>query len=172
MNETQRFFLAHNYYSPSIQATSVKKLYELVKNRGITMKQVKEFITKQEAQQLFQKPKTVNYFPIFSSHKNEIFQVDLMDVSNLAGANRNVKFLLTCIDVYSRFACGVPMTNKDSSTVAEAMKQVLKVGIPETTTTDLESEYISHNFAHVLKENGIKHVKVPKDDYKRLAIID
>ena len=104
------FFLPHNFYSPSIQATSVKKLYELVKNRGITTNKVKEFIQKQEAHQLFQKPKVVNYFPIFASHKNEIFQVDLMDVANLAGANKNVKFLLTCIDVYSRYAYVVPMT--------------------------------------------------------------
>ena len=50
----KEFYLEHNFYSPSIQATSVKKLYENVKNRGITMKQVKEFIQKQEAHQLFQ----------------------------------------------------------------------------------------------------------------------
>ena len=166
------FFLEHNYYSPSIQATSVKKLYDLVKNRGITMKQVKEFIQKQEAQQLFQKPKAVNYFPIFADHRNEIFQVDLMDVSNLAGANKHVKYLLTCIDVYSRFAFVIPMTNKESSTVTKAMKEVLKEVTPEVITTDIGSEYISHGFEELLKKYKIEHVKVPKDDHRRLAIID
>ena len=168
----KEFYLEHNFYSPSIQATSVKKLYENVKNRGITMKQVKEFIEKQEAHQLFQKPKSVNYFPIFANHKNEIFQADIMDVSNISGANKNVKYLLTCIDVYSRFAYVIPMTNKESSTVTDAMKNIIDEEKPEIITTDIGSEYISQNFEKLLKTEGIQHVKVPKDDHKRLAIID
>ena len=36
------------YYSPSTGISSAKKLYEKVKQRGITFKQVKDYISKQE----------------------------------------------------------------------------------------------------------------------------
>ena len=64
------------YYSPNVGATSIKKLYEKVKNRGITQKQVREFIEKQESHQMFKKRNTkINYFPIFAQLKNQIFQM-------------------------------------------------------------------------------------------------
>ena len=86
-----------------------------------------------------------------------------MDVSNLAGANRNVKYLLTCIDVYSRFAYVVPMTNKEASTVSSAMQDVLKVAKPQEITTNIGSGYSSGQFEGLLRKQGIKHVKVPKN---------
>ena len=45
------------YYSPSTGISSAKKLYELVKQRGITFQQVKDYISKQEAHQIFKKNK-------------------------------------------------------------------------------------------------------------------
>ena len=46
------------YYSPNQQYTSIKKLYDLLKHRGITYDEVKEYIQKQESHQLFKKTKT------------------------------------------------------------------------------------------------------------------
>ena len=43
------------YYSPSTGISSAKKLYEKVKQRGITFQQVKDYISKQEAHQIFKK---------------------------------------------------------------------------------------------------------------------
>ena len=128
----------------------------------MTQRQVKDFIQKQETHQLFKTPKIVNFFPIYASHRNEIFQVDLMDISNLAGANRNVKYLLTCIDVYTRYAHVIPITNKEALTVSKAMEEVLKVAKPEEITTDIGSEYISRQFEELLRKQGMKHVKVSK----------
>ena len=45
------------YYSPSTAIYSAKKLYEKVKQRGITFQQVKYYISKQEAHQIFKKDK-------------------------------------------------------------------------------------------------------------------
>ena len=51
--------LKNAYYNPSIQATSFDKLYRLVRKHGVTQRQVKDFIEKQEAYQFFKKLKTV-----------------------------------------------------------------------------------------------------------------
>ena len=130
-----------NYYG-AMGATSVKKLYEKMKNRGVTMQQVKEFIDKQKTQQIFKKPKrSIIYFPIYASNGNEIFQGDLIDMSDIATANKNYCYMLACIDVFSRFAYVVPLKNKESRTVANAMEEILNIG----------SKFISKEFENFLK---------------------
>ena len=93
------------FYSPNTQFTSIKSLYEQVKKRGITYDEVKEFVQKQEATQLFKRQKRIkNYFPIVAKHKYEIMQIDLVDMSDIASVNENYKFLLVCIDVFFTFS--------------------------------------------------------------------
>jgi len=61
------------YYSPSTGISSAVKLYEKVKQRGITFQQVKDYISKQEAHQIFKKqPRIKNYFPSVAKYKNEV----------------------------------------------------------------------------------------------------
>jgi hypothetical protein len=53
-------------------------------------------------------------------------QADLMDVSSHAAENDGTKFLLTAIDVFSRFAWAVPIKNKTGLEVARALDLILK----------------------------------------------
>ena len=43
------------YYSPTTGISSAIKLYEKVKQRGITFQQVKDYISKQESHEMFKK---------------------------------------------------------------------------------------------------------------------
>ena len=125
------------FYSPNTQFTSIKSLYEQVKKRGITYDEVKEFVQKQEATQLFKRQKRIkNYFPIVAKHKYEIMQIDLVDMSDIASVNENYKFLLVCIDVFSRLAYVVPMKNKESRTVNEAVEEIIELTAPITIQCD------------------------------------
>ena len=61
------------YYSPSTGISSAKKIYEKVKQRGITLQQVENYISKQVAHQIFRKqPRIKIYFPIVAKYKNEV----------------------------------------------------------------------------------------------------
>ena len=85
---TKDVLLTNLYYSPNTLFTSIKSLYDAVKNKKITQNEVKQFIQKQESNQLFKKqPKVKNYFPIYAKHIFEILQLDVADISNLAIAN-------------------------------------------------------------------------------------
>ena len=55
INSVKEKLLNVLYYSPSTGISSAKKLYEKVKQRGITLEQVKDYISKQEAHQIFKK---------------------------------------------------------------------------------------------------------------------
>ena len=60
---TKEVLLTNLYYSPETQFTSIKSLYDAVKNKKITQNEVKQFIQKQESNQLFKKqPKLKKLF--------------------------------------------------------------------------------------------------------------
>ena len=103
--KTKETLLHALFYSPNTQLTSIKSLYDQVKNKGITNDEVKEFVKNQESNQLFKKHKRIkNYFPISARHKFEIIQMDSVNMSDISRANEIYKYLIVCVDVFSRMA--------------------------------------------------------------------
>ena len=114
------------YYSPSTGISSAKKLYEKVKQRGITFQQVKYYISKQESHQIFKKrPRIKFYFPIVAKYKNEVLQIDLADMSNISSVNDGVNFLFIAIDVFSRLAYVIPLRNKYLQLLMHLLKPLM-----------------------------------------------
>ena len=132
------------YYNPNVGLISANKLYQKVKDQGISLKQVQDFIQKQETAQLF-KPviKQKIYFPITSYEPNEHIQIDLMDMSNIATTNSYYKYLLVSIDIFTRKAFVVPLKTKTSETVIEGMKDIISFFEPKIITSDNGKEYIN-----------------------------
>ena len=138
---TKEVLLTNLYYSPNTQFTSIKSLYDAVKNKKITYNEVKLFIQKQESNQIFKKQThVVHYFPIYAKHKFDVLQLDLVDLSNLATANKNYKYLLPY--VYSRLGFVVPMKNKTAPTVNAALIEILDQTEPTMINCDNGSEFI------------------------------
>ena len=161
------------YYNPSGQYTSIRNLYDAVKKEGITLKDVKEFIQKQETTQVFKKPKQIkHYFPIVAKHKYEILQIDLVDMSDISLANENYKFLLVAIDVFSRLAFVVPIKNKTSSTIIENISEIFDVTGPTMINSDNGSEWINRDFKKLLRESGITINYVEVGDHHKMGIVD
>ena len=126
MSENEKIMFT-KFYDPSLKYTSIRKLYDALKKSGITLREVKEFIQKQETTQVFKKQKRIkNYFPIVAKYNFEVCQLDLVDMSNISTVNENYKYLLVCVNVFSRMAFAVPMKNKKESTIIESMKLILK----------------------------------------------
>lgn len=70
--------------------------------------------------------------------------------------NRNVKFLLTCIDVFSKYAWVQPLKDKSSSSLVTAFKTILNQGrIPDRLQSDKGTEFLNAPFQKLLKENNI-----------------
>ena len=171
--KTKEVLLHNLFYSPNTQFTTAKSLYEQVKNKGITRKEVKEFVDNQECNQLFKKQKRIkDYFPICAKHKFEILQIDLVDMSNIARANENYKYLIVCVDVFSRLAFVVPMKNKETLTIIEAIEEVFDITEPHIINCDNGSEFISHDFKKFVKERGITINYVSVHDHHKLGLVD
>ena len=145
------------FYDPQIGLQSADKLYYKLKSKGITKKQITEFLKKQEVQQVHKNVKPIKkFFPIYAEHKNEIWQTDLLDLSNLSRYNQGYRYILIFIDVHSRFVYAIPLKNKISSTVNKEIKDVLLNEKPELIQADRGSEFINNAFKKILSDNNIQ----------------
>jgi hypothetical protein len=88
-----------------------------------------------------------------SFNNNDIWAIDLVDVSNLSEDNDNVKFLLNIIDIYSRYAYSFPLKSKKSSEVLRAFKTLDT--LPTHIWADQGSEFFNAEFKKFCKDNNI-----------------
>ena len=161
------------YYNPSSGFQSANKLYQKLKSHGITLQQIKTFLNKQETQQLHKQPiKIKHYFPIVAKYENEIFQIDLVDVSDISSTNDNYKWLLCAIDVFTRKAYTIAMKNKTSINVVNAMNKIINIAKPKIINCDQGSEFISKEFKKLMSENNIEIRYVEVNDHHKLGVID
>jgi len=90
------------YYDPKQGLHSVEKLYDKLKIKNITRKEISEFIKKnnQYTNNIKTFKKIKHYQPIKSNYKNHIMQTDLIDMSDILTTNKNIKYILTVIDIF------------------------------------------------------------------------
>ncbi|KAI8500863.1 hypothetical protein Bbelb_216810 [Branchiostoma belcheri] len=89
---------------------------------------------------------------------NDQFQADLVDMSSLSRHNDGYRYLLTCIDIFSKYAWVVPIKDKKGTTLVEAFQTILaKDGRkPRCLQTDQGTEFLNRHFQTLLKKEGIE----------------
>ena len=116
------------------------------------------------------KPKIFN--TIKASFVGDVTQADLMDVSYNSTVNNNIKYLLTFIDVYSRYVYIKPVRNKEMKTITDAMQDILKNIKVKNLTTDDGSEFNNKIFKDLMTKKAITHYITPANTPNKLAIIE
>ena len=61
---------------------------------------------------------------MYANGIDEIWTADLVDMSSYSKQNKHYKYLLTVIDVFSKYGWIIPIKNKSGESVAEAFKQI------------------------------------------------
>jgi transposase InsO family protein len=61
-------------------------------------------------------------------------------MQNLASSSDDNSYILTCIDVFSRYAFAVPVKDKRGSTVAAAFEKIFAERVPNILQTDRGTE--------------------------------
>ncbi|MGL5102237.1 MAG: integrase catalytic domain-containing protein, partial [Plesiomonas sp.] len=92
------------------------------------------------------------------------FQADLVDMSAYSEENDGLKFLLTCIDIFSKYAWTRVLKNKTGLEVSKAFVSILDEGrTPLRLQTDLGREFFNKHFQHVTKKYNIHHFATASD---------
>ena len=95
-------------------------------------------------------------------HKNETWSADLIDKSSLSKYNNNYKFILTVIDIVTKYAWAILLKNKSGLSITNGFKIVLsehpqggsEPRKPEKLWVDRGSEFYNKTFKSLLKEYG------------------
>jgi hypothetical protein len=158
------------YYMPK-HPGSFGAVQSLKRYSGKPLKEVKAWLSTQKAYTLhkparkhFERRKT------YSKGIDDIFQADLADLSNIAGYNDGFRYLLTCIDVFSKFAFAIPIKNKTGTTLTEAFERILQERKCNMLQTDKGTEFLNHIFQAMLKKNNIHFYTSENEDIKAAVV--
>jgi hypothetical protein len=86
---------------------------------------------------------------------DEQFQSDLVDMQSLARYNDDYKYLLTCIDILSKYAWVIPLKDKKSTTVLTAFKTIFSERTPDSLQTDAGKEFTNKVVQDFLKKKEV-----------------
>ena len=107
---------------------------------------------------------------IFTSGIDDLWQADLVDMSAISKYNDGYKFLLTCIDVFSKYAWAIPLKNKSSKSVVAAFELLFVDRRPANLQTDKGTEFLNAPTQELFKENRINFYTTENDDVKASVV--
>jgi transposase InsO family protein len=109
--------------------------------------------------------------PVIVGGRFHQFQADLIDLKSLKKTNDGYTYLLTCIDVFSKFAWCVPIKDKTGKSLVEAFKLILKkTTSPRRLQTDKGTEFKNRLFQQFLKGHKIDFFTSENEDTKASVV--
>ncbi|GFY11880.1 uncharacterized protein F54H12.2 [Trichonephila clavipes] len=130
--------LAAFYENPKVPNSfgGVEALHRSVKGK-YSKKDVKHWLSQKDAYTLH-KPVRHKFQRnrVLVSDIDRQFQADLVDMQSLAEFNKGYKYLLTCIDLFSKFAWAVPPKDKFGKSVKSGLEIIFKERKPKVLQTD------------------------------------
>src|SRR5277367_1564649 len=165
------------YYNPKHQAgfSSVNKLYKAAKliDNTITLKGVKQWLLGEFTYTLH-KPVRKRFIrnPIIADKIDKQWEADLVDMQQFASKNSGARYILTVIDIFSKYAWAKALKNKTPKMIINAFKDIFSEGRkPQNVRTDQGTEFVNQSFKFFLQNNNIKHY-LTKDKDIKCAIVE
>jgi len=145
------------------------------KGKQKTPTQLKEWLETQDAYTLHRhlrkcfprNPNTVNNI-------DDVWELDILDLSSLKKFNNNYRYLLQVIDVLSKYLHCVPLRTKTGKEVAAALESIYKDPKytkpirrrPVWVRTDKGKEFLNTQFQALLKREGVEFQVCRNPDVK------
>ena len=118
------------------------------------------------------KSKRKNYLrrKIIVNHIDEIFAADLVEMQKFTKLNNGYRYLLTCIDIFSKFAWVIPLKDKKGITIKNALEKIFKQRKSKFLWTDRGTEFYNKQVQDLLNENNIKLYSTNNSEIKSTVI--
>ena len=130
---------------------------------NISRSKIKEWLMRQDTYTLH-KPIRRNFKRnrVIVGGIDQQWQMDLADMKSMQKFNDGYRYLLVCIDVFSKYAWVVPLKNKTGPSLVEALKIILTSGRkPEKIITDQGTEFFTQTFQSTVERRRhriVQHV--------------
>lgn len=90
---------------------------------------------------------------------NDLLQADLVEMIPYHKENKQFRYLLTVINVFSKFAWAIPLKSKSAKDVTVAFRSILNSThqIPKNIQTDAGKEFFNYQFKKLMTDFKINH---------------
>ena len=162
------------YYDANTGYVSANKLYQKMKDDkyNVTRKQIKEFYDNQEVVQKTKMHPLKSdrvYNSIVASQYGSNYQIDIIVYDRFE--YHKYKYILCCVDVYSRYASCRAMTNRRNDTIIEEIKSIFdEMGLP--TAINVDNEFNKSTFNNYFNSNDIKCYFSQPNEINKNAIVE
>ncbi|XP_057290301.1 uncharacterized protein LOC130612991 [Hydractinia symbiolongicarpus] len=149
--------LSKFYYVPNLWI-SHKTIKLLREQSGLSKKKVTHWLSRQLPWLHIRGPKRIQYPHFTITKPNEMNQFDLLYMPHYKLYGNTYKYILTRIDIASRYKVARPLRTKKASEVADMLKDIYKTGplrYPKTFQCDNSSEFKSA-VSKLLEGKGIE----------------
>ena len=118
------------------------------------------------------KPKRKNYprRKIIVNHINEIFAADLVEMQKFAKLNKVYRYILACIDIFSKYSWVIPLKDKRGITIKNALEKIFKERKPKFLWTDRGTEFYNKQVQDLLNENNIQLYSTNNSEIKSSVV--
>jgi hypothetical protein len=147
------------YTDPSHPAgfSSIERLFQHAKkeNPGLTRKNVVDFLSSMDSYTLYRRnSRRFDRLKFRVKGPRRILSMDIADMIRLEDFNDNFRYLLVCVDTFSRFARVVPLKTKTGTEVAKALEDhVLKHDQYPRIHVDKGKEFYNTVVQNMLKKH-------------------
>ena len=106
--------------------SGIVQFYHMVTRKYLNIRRtdVADFLKKQKVYQLSRTTRHIINKPILATRPNERFAIDLIELERYEKYNKNYRYILTCIDHFSRYVWARPLKKKTSEEVKNAMEYI------------------------------------------------
>jgi len=107
----------------------------------------------------------------YSKGIDDLFQIDLADMSNLSDYNDGYRYLLNCIDVFTKHAWSVLLKAKTGREVSNAFElHVLSKRRCNMVQSDKGTEFLNSTLQSMLRPHSIKYYTSENEDIKAAVV--
>jgi hypothetical protein len=161
--------LKNLYFAPDIPSafSSLRKLASALP-RGTRRADIQTWLLKQDSYTLHRSVRKT-FTEILVTNIFDVWECDLIDIQNVSKYDDGYRYLLSVIDVFSKFLHIVPLRVKTGTAVASAFRSILAKYShrrPIWVRTYRGKEILNRSFQDMLKNEGIQFQVCPDPNVK------
>lgn len=164
LTDSKSDILKQLYYNPKTGFSGINDLTRKARSRalgsnsGFKHSDIKKFL---EQQDIYSR-----HMPLrkkFQTRRvvvkgiDDQWQSDLVEMIPYAKENNGHKYMLTCIDIFSKYSWAIPLKNKTSDEVVRAFELIFKERTPTKMQTDKGKEFYNSKVQELFKKHDIIH---------------
>lgn len=130
---------------------------ELVRKSGLPQREVEQWLSRQNVHTLHKPAR--RRFPtrrVLVSSIDDQWQADLVDMQKFKTDNDSANYILTVIDIFSKYAWAQPITRKTGDEVTEAFRRIFADRVPRKLQTDKGLEFINKQTQGLFRERNVR----------------